>query len=107
MRPESGLSKPSVKRRIVDLPAPLAPRKIFEWPGSSVKLTPRRITFSSNERVTFSKTIVCSAATSVHQDEEDLRHEKIHGNHRHRAGDDGELRRVADPLCPSRGPHAD
>ena len=27
------LEQPEISRRIVDLPAPLAPRKIFVWPG--------------------------------------------------------------------------
>ena len=51
MRPASGFSSPSISRRIVDFPAPLAPRKILVCPVCSVKLTLRRITFSSNAEV--------------------------------------------------------
>ena len=40
--------------RIVDFPAPLAPRMIFVWPVSSVKLTSFRMTFSSNASDTWS-----------------------------------------------------
>ena len=42
---------------MVDFPAPLAPRMIFVWPGSSVKLTSRRMTLSSKASDTLSKTI--------------------------------------------------
>ena len=49
--PPSGLSRPRINRRIVDLPAPLAPRKILVCPVFSVKLTPLRMTFSSNDRL--------------------------------------------------------
>ncbi|MNC86966.1 hypothetical protein D3C83_26570 [compost metagenome] len=54
MTPESGRSRPTMSLRIVDFPAPDAPRKILVWPVSSVKLTSRRITFSSNARLTLS-----------------------------------------------------
>ena len=37
------------------LSEPLAPRMIFVWPGSSVKLTSLRITFSSKARDTCSR----------------------------------------------------
>jgi hypothetical protein len=47
MPPESGLSSPRIRRRIVDFPAPLAPRKILVCPVFSVKLMLRRMTFSS------------------------------------------------------------
>ena len=58
MRPSSGFSSPSASRRMVDFPAPLAPRKIFVCPVCSVKLTSRRITFSSKARLTWSKTMI-------------------------------------------------
>ena len=114
-RPPSGFSSPSASRRIVDFPAPLAPRKIFVCPVCSVKLTSRRITFSSNERSTLSNTMIgppkprasSSSAgawlllvhrASIHQDDEELRDEEVHGDHRDRARDDGVRRRPTDTL---------
>jgi hypothetical protein len=58
MMPASGLSRPTISFRIVDLPAPDAPRMIFVCPLIKVKLTPRRITFSSNARCTLSNTTI-------------------------------------------------
>src|SRR5947207_5356503 len=105
MRPASGFSRPSARRRIVDFPAPLAPRKILVWPVWSVKLTCRRITFSSNARSTLSKTTIgppkarasSSSAgrgsiffvTSVHQHGEDLGDHEFDRDDRDRAGDHG------------------
>src|SRR3954468_14570627 len=92
--PASGLSNPSISRRMVDLPAPLAPRNTLVWPVCSVKLTPRRITFSSNARLTLSNTTIgppkarassssaeragASFAISVHQHDQDLGHHEVH-----------------------------
>ncbi len=56
--PASGLSRPTISLRMVDFPAPLAPRKIFVWPLMSVKLTSRRMTFSSNASDTWSNTTI-------------------------------------------------
>src|SRR3954453_6886949 len=117
MWPPSGFSSPSVSRRIVDLPAPLAPRKILVCPVCSVKLTSRRITFSSKARLTMSNTTIgppkasassssaervgSALATSVNQHDQNLGDHEIHGDHRHRARDHGELGRVADALGPA------
>jgi hypothetical protein len=49
--PGVGPQQPERQPRIVDFPAPLAPRKILVWPVCSVKLTSRRMTFSSNARL--------------------------------------------------------
>src|SRR5215471_11738140 len=108
IRPESGFSSPSARRRIVDFPAPLAPRKILVCPVCSVKLTPRRITFSSNERWTWSNTTMgppkASAssssggrtmswrdAISIQRHDQDLRDHEIHGDDADRGGDDRQL----------------
>jgi hypothetical protein len=56
--PSSGFSRPRISRRIVDFPAPLAPRKIFVCPVFSVKLISLRITFSSNASDTRSNTTI-------------------------------------------------
>ena len=120
---EAGRSSPSARRRMVDLPAPLAPRKIFVWPVCSVKLTSRRITFSSNARLTMSKTtigppkarassssaerVACGLATSVDQHDQDFRHHEVHGDDRHRARHDRQLRRVADALRAAGRPQPD
>ena len=58
MCPPSGFSSPRISRRIVDLPAPLAPRKILVWPVFNVKDTFRRISLSSNASDTLSKTMI-------------------------------------------------
>ncbi len=47
-----------MSRRIVDLPAPLAPRKILVCPVFRVKLMSRRITLSSKASLTWSKTTI-------------------------------------------------
>ena len=74
---------------MVDFPAPLAPRKIFVCPVCSVKLTSRRMTFSSNARWTLVEHDdrpaeaerlveqrrawrVVVPSPSVHQDDEEL-----------------------------------
>ncbi len=57
IRPPSGLSNPRISFRIVDFPDPLAPRMIFVCPGSTEKLTSRRITFSSKASDTCSSAI--------------------------------------------------
>ena len=54
--PPSARSRPTMIFRIVDFPAPLAPRKIFVCPPISVKLTSFRITFSSKASDTWSNT---------------------------------------------------
>jgi hypothetical protein len=58
MIPESGFSSPRISLRMVDLPAPLAPRMSLVRPVISVKLTSRRITLSSNASDTLSNTTI-------------------------------------------------
>ena len=43
MVPESGLSRPSISFKMVDFPAPLAPRKIFVCPARTSKVMSFRI----------------------------------------------------------------
>jgi len=45
--PPSALISPSRIFKVMDLPAPLAPRMIIVWPASSLKLTSLSTTFSS------------------------------------------------------------
>ena len=56
--PASGFRSPRISRRIVDFPAPLAPRKIFVCPAFSVNETLRRISLSSNASDTPSNTMI-------------------------------------------------
>ena len=67
MVPESGFSRPSISFRMVDLPAPLAPRKILVCPARTENVTSLRITFSSNDRTTLSNstTGACGSASST------------------------------------------
>ena len=55
--PASGLSRPVMIFRIVDLPEPLAPRMILVCPLISVKLTSFSTTLSSNASYTWSNMI--------------------------------------------------
>ena len=113
-----------MSRRMVDFPAPLAPRNTLVCPVCSVKLTSFRITFSSNarcdavehdDRPAEAERLVeqrrpASAVVpspSVHQHDEDLGHQVVNGNHRHRAGDDRVGGRAADPLGAAARPHPD
>ena len=123
MYPPSGFNSPRISRRIVDFPAPLAPRKIFVWPVFSVKLISSRITFSSNASVTLSKTTIgppgprASSRSAErgsrsigHQyisTDEQLGDEKIHHEDRDRAGHHGVGRRTADALGAARRPQPD
>src|SRR2546425_717040 len=122
MMPLSGLRSPTINLRIVDFPAPLAPRKTFVWPLMSVKLTSRRITFSSNASDTRSKTTIGdpgpSASSSsversvaivilVQQRNQQRGQEEIHRDHRDRCDDDGSRRRPADALSTAPGTQAD
>ncbi len=67
MVPESGLSRPSINFRMVDFPAPLAPRKIFVCPARTSNVTSFRITLSSNDRHTLSNntTGACGSTSST------------------------------------------
>ena len=62
--PPSAFSRPRISFRIVDLPAPLAPRMILVWPLISVKLTSRRITLSSKASDTLSNTTMGAPVAS-------------------------------------------
>src|SRR4051812_47776439 len=108
--------------RIVDFPDPLAPRMIFVWPVISVKLMLVSTTFSSKASFTWSKTTtgaprslrmssadssVVVVSTSVQQLDEQLRHEEVGGDHRHRPRHHRDRRRLADTLCAAAGPEPD
>src|SRR5690348_16087604 len=114
MTPESGLSRPRISFRIVDLPAPLAPRMSLVRPVISVKLTSRRITLSSNASDTLSNTtigepgpsasssagdrLLANAICLIQQRNQQPGHEEIDGNHRDRRGDDRVGGRPSDSL---------
>ncbi len=61
MRPESGASNPRISFSTVDLPEPLAPRKILVNPGKILKLMPSSTTLSSKARRTSSNTTTGSS----------------------------------------------
>src|SRR2546430_12713712 len=120
--PLSGLRSPTITLRIVDFPAPLAPRKIFVCPLISVKLTSRRITLSSNASDTRSKMTIGdpgpSASSSsgersvatvmlIEQCNQQRSQKEVHRDHRHRRDDDGGGRRPAHALGAPRGAQAD
>src|SRR5450631_4017961 len=57
MRPESGASSPSASFRIVLLPDPATPNRALVSPKGRWNDTPRRTSFSSNDRCTSSNTM--------------------------------------------------
>src|SRR5439155_20660335 len=78
--------------------------------------------FSSNARHTWSNTIIgppkpraslsnaarsSATAMSIEKNDEDLGHHEIHGDHRHRTGDDRQLGGVADALRAAGGAQPD
>src|SRR5262245_12203812 len=54
--PESGRSSPRISFSTIDLPAPLAPRRSVMLPNGMLKLTSRRMAWSSKANDTLSKT---------------------------------------------------
>src|SRR5713226_10580323 len=54
MRPAVGASKPVSILMVVDLPAPLGPRKPKNWPGATLRFTSSTATRSPKRRVRFS-----------------------------------------------------
>src|SRR5262249_39629064 len=103
-------------------PEPLAPRMIFVWPRSSVKLTSRNTTLSSKASETWSKTTIggmppdgCAArrastaviAISVQELHQQRRQEEVGGDDHHRSGDDRVGGGPSDALRAARRPHAD
>ena len=51
MVPEVGASRPVSILMVVDLPAPLGPRKPKNWPGATERLTPETAVKSPKRRV--------------------------------------------------------
>src|SRR4051812_36671567 len=127
MTPLSARSRPVMILRIVDLPEPLAPRMILVWPETSVKLMFFSTTLSSKASCTWSNITTgapCSlrissavwpsavvgtgiSSMSVHRRDQNLGHEEVDGNHRHRSGHHRHRGRLADALRPALGPQPD
>src|SRR6478735_4721623 len=120
--PACGFSSPRISLRTVLLPAPLAPRKIFEYPARSSKLTSFRITLSPNARNTRSKTMTGSPGVftrdrrvssgvgvpmSVEHADQQLGDDEVEDQHRDRSRHDRRRRALAHALRATGGTHAD